>query len=84
MTDRLAELRKAMQQAQEDLNRAQRAWADARDAYDAEKIANALYVATHKKDLEAVVAASAGLEFFVSWKATRVAHFAPLTLFPPF
>ena len=26
----------------------------------------------------------AGLEFFVSWKATRVAHFAPLTLFPPF
>ena len=31
----------------------------------AEKIANALYVATHKKQLEAIVAASAGLEFFV-------------------
>jgi predicted secreted hydrolase len=30
----------------------------------AEKIANALYVATHKKQLEAIVAASAGLEFF--------------------
>ena len=31
----------------------------------AEKIANALYVATHKKELEAVIAASAGLEFFI-------------------
>ena len=31
----------------------------------AEKIANTLYVAAHKKELEAVVAASAGLEFFV-------------------
>ncbi len=31
----------------------------------AEKVANALYVATHKKKLEAIIAASAGLEFFV-------------------
>jgi predicted secreted hydrolase len=31
----------------------------------AEKAVNALYVATHKKKLEAVIAASAGLEFFV-------------------
>ncbi len=31
----------------------------------AEKIANALYVASHKKELEEVVAKSAGLEFFV-------------------
>ena len=30
-----------------------------------ERAANALYVATHKKDLEAIIAASAGLEFFV-------------------
>ena len=31
----------------------------------AEKVMNALYVATHKKKLEAIIAASAGLEFFV-------------------
>jgi hypothetical protein len=31
----------------------------------AEKIENSLYVATHKKELEAVIAASAGLDLFV-------------------
>ena len=31
----------------------------------AEKIENTLYVSMHKKDLEAIVAASAGLEFFI-------------------
>jgi hypothetical protein len=30
-----------------------------------DRAANALYVATHKKELEAIIAASAGLEFFV-------------------
>lgn len=31
----------------------------------AERLANGLYVATHKKELEEIIAASAGLEFFV-------------------